>query len=64
MVTLYVSFVVGLICLTAGFFLGSRRATYIMAEALSLVEDSDRVMEEMRELADKLRNGDLPEDKE
>ena len=52
MVTVYISFAVGLVCLVAGFFLGRRNATYILARAMALVDDSERVIEELSKLVE------------
>ena len=52
MVTVYISFAVGLVCLVAGFFLGRRIATYILAKAMALVDDSERVIEELSKLVE------------
>ncbi|MBQ9826798.1 MAG: hypothetical protein IJM61_06430 [Firmicutes bacterium] len=52
MVTVYISFAVGLVCLVAGFFLGRRNATYILAKAMALVDDSERVIEELSKLVE------------
>ena len=52
MVTVYISFAVGFVCLVAGFFLGRRNATYILAKAMALVDDSERVIEELSKLVE------------
>ena len=52
MVTVYISFAVGLVCLVAGFFLGRRNATYLLAKAMALVDDSERVIEELSKLVE------------
>ena len=57
MTIILVSFAVGLICLIAGFFLGRRNATYVLAQAMALVDDSEHVMEQLKEMAEKLQDG-------
>ena len=57
MTIVLVSFAVGLICLIAGFFLGRRNATYVLAQAMALVDDSEHVMEQLKEMAEKLKDG-------
>ena len=56
MTIVLVSFAVGLICLIAGFFLGRRNATYVLAQAMALVDDSEHVMEQLKEMAEKLKD--------
>ena len=60
MVTVYISFAVGFVCLVAGFFLGRRNATYILAKAMALVDDSEHMIEELQKLAEEFK----PEDEE
>ena len=62
MTTIIVSFSVGLVCLVAGFFLGRRNATFILAKAMTLVDDSERVVQQIQELADKIKDGAGEED--
>ena len=57
MTIILVSFAVGLICLIAGFFIGRRNATYVLAQAMALVDDSEHVMEQLKEMAEKLKDG-------
>ena len=57
MITIFVSFAVGLICLIAGFFIGRRNATYVLAQAMALVDDSEHVIEQLKEMAEKLKDG-------
>jgi hypothetical protein len=57
MTIVLVSFAVGLICLIAGFFIGRRNATYILAQAMALVDDSEHVVEQLKGMAEKLKDG-------
>ena len=56
MVTLYVSFAVGIVSLVIGFFVGRRRAIYLMAQMMALVDDTGVILKQIEELNEQLKN--------
>ena len=55
MVTLCVSFAVGIVSLVIGFFVGRRRAFFILAEMMAMVDDSGLILEQIKGLAEQMK---------
>ncbi|MBO4861749.1 MAG: hypothetical protein J5535_02485 [Firmicutes bacterium] len=57
MVTLCVSFAVGIVSLVIGFFVGRRRAICILAEMMAMVDDSGLILKQIKEMTEQMKDG-------